>query len=388
MRNNRFHQKNCDNIFMKIVKNGIFCFFLIVLLILFQILYAHQHRITTFHDKTERKWIHTIEQTYELLDGTWDDQIGSSSQAIFGYQVSRQKKYYVAIARRREKAEDVLLTIRPESNMLQESFQFAPYSLQINNNLDFRGVMDLDMDHHQELVVVVNGNYGKRIFIFPLLETIQPERFLMLEIYHRIQFQDLDQDGLTEIMASTEKNGIPQPPSIFHYRSGELIPLKNADFPLLMNQYFIGLQTKKRLYQFVKNPSLQNELLLAEMKYYIAMEDIDQATTQYYTMVAQLPDSGADRKLPIYRGKVLLAYAFLQNKNEAMADTILQEAVHEFLPENTPKGFIQSQFNAEKGLLCLQQAEYREAANYALLALAYNADNSTAKQLQEWLPKQ
>ncbi|MDD4664085.1 MAG: hypothetical protein PHD83_05405, partial [Caldisericia bacterium] len=219
MRNNRFHQKNCDNIFMKISKNGIFYFFMIVFLVLFQILYSHQHRITTFHDKTERKWIHTIEQTYELLDGTWDNQIGSSAQAIFGYQVAQQKKHYVAIARRKEKAEDVLLTIRSDSNTFQESFQFAPYSLQKNNNLDFRGVMDIDMDNHQDLVVVANGNYGKRIFIFPLLETMQPEHFLMLETYHRIQFQDLDQDGLTEIIALTEKNGIPQPPSIFHYRT-------------------------------------------------------------------------------------------------------------------------------------------------------------------------
>ena len=373
---------------MKISKNGIFNFFLIVFLILFQIFYSHQHRITTFHDKTERKWIHTIEQTYELLDGTWDNQIGSSAQAIFGYQVAKQKKHYVAIARTKEKAEDVLLTIRPDSNTFQESFQFAPYSLQINNNLDFRGVMDIDMDNHQDLVVVANGNYGKRIFIFPLLETIQPEHFLMLETYHRIQFQDLNQDGLTEIIAFTEKNGIPQPPTIFHYRTGELILLKNADYPLFMNQYFIGLQAKKQLYQFVRNPSLQNELFLTEMKYHIAMENINQATTQYYTMVAQLPDAGVERKWPIYRGKVILAYAFLQNKNEAMADTILQEAVNEFLPENTPEGFIQSQFNAEKGLAYLQQAEYKKAANYTLLALASNPNNVTARQLQDWLPKQ
>ena len=388
MQENRFHQKNCDNIFMKIVKNGIFYFFLILFLVLFQIFYSHQHRVTTFHDKTERKWIHTIEQTYKLLDGTWDNQIGSSAQAIFGYQVAKQKKHYVAIARRKEKAEDVLLTIRQDSNSFQESFQFNPYSLQINNNLDFRGVMDIDMDNHQDLVVVVNGNYGKRIFIFPLLETIQPERFLMLETYHRIQFQDLDQDGLTEIIAFTEKDGIPQPPSLFHYRKGELILLKNANFPLFMNQYFIGLQTKKRLYQFIRNPSLHNELLLTEMKYHIIMENIDQATAQYYAMVAQLPDSGVDRKWPIYRGKVLLSYAFLQKKNEAVADTILQEAVHEFLPQNTPEGFIQSQFNAEKGIGYLQHAEYKKAANYALLALANNPNNTTARQLQEWLPKQ
>ncbi|MDD4664039.1 MAG: hypothetical protein PHD83_05170, partial [Caldisericia bacterium] len=113
----------------------------------------------------------------------------------------------------------------------------------------------------------------------------------------------------------------------------------------------------------------------------------DQATTQYYAMVSQLPDSGVDRKLPIYRGKALLAYAFLQNKNEAMADTILQEAVHEFLPESTPEGFMQSQFNAEKGMAYLQYGNYKEAEECAGIALKLNADNVTALQLKEWLPK-
>lgn len=371
---------------MKISKNGIFYFFSIVFLVLFQIFYSHQHRILTFHDKTERKWIHAIETTYELLDGTWDSQIGSSSQAIFGYQIAPHQKQYVAIARKKEKAEDVLLTIPPNALTFLESYRFSPYSLQKNNNLDFRGLMDIDMDNHQDLVVVVNGNYGKRILIFPLLEKIEPEQFEMLETYHRIQFQDLDQDGWTEIVAFTEKDGIPQPPSLFHYQAGQLVQLKNADYPLYMNQYYLGLQTKKQLYRYVDHPALQNELFLTEMRYHIAMENINQATTQYYTMVAQLPKTGVDRKLSVYRGKVLLAYAFLKNDNEPMADTILQEAVHEFLPDTAPEEYIQSQFNAEKGLAYLQISHYKEAEAYANKALELNHDNVTAKQLKEWMP--
>lgn len=371
---------------MKLCKKGIFYFLLIVGLALFQITASHQHRIMTFHDKTERKWIRLIENRYDILDGTWDSQVGSSSQAIFGYRIAGQKKQYVALARKKNSVEDVLLFMPVGANTFQESFPFSPYSLQINNNLDFRGVMDLDMDHHQDLVVVVNGNYGKRFFVFPLLEKIAPEPFLMLETYHRIQFLDLDQDGLTEIIASTEKDGILQPPSIFHYQAGRLYLQNNAEYPMYMSQYYVGLQTKKQLYRLISQPALQNELLLTEMRYHIGMENTNQAISLYYTMVSRLPKTGIERKLPIYRGKTLLAYAFLKKNQLAMADTILQEAVREFLPEDTPENFVLSQFYAEKGLGYLQDADFKKVQQFTQQALALNPDNMSARQLQDWLP--
>jgi tetratricopeptide (TPR) repeat protein len=247
--------------------------------------------------------------------------------------------------------------------------------------------MDIDMDHNLDLVVVVNGKFGKRLFIFPLMEKIEPRPFLMLENYHQIQFQDLNQDGLTEIIAYTKKDNLLQPPSLFHFQSGTLLTLNNADFPLFMNQYYSGLQSKSQLYKKVNNPILQREVLLTEMRYHIAMDDIHQASAIYSAMVAKLPDSGAERKLSIYRGKILLAYAFLKTGNEPMMETILREAVQEFYSGPKSHEEIESQILAEKGSIYLQAGNYKKAEENASQSLKYNPNNATSLQILEWLPK-
>lgn len=372
---------------MKITKNGFFYIFLLILLVFYQLFLTDRHRIMTFHDKTERGWIHKIEQQYTILDGTWDNQIGSSSKAIFGYEAGAKKKHYVVIARKLHKEEDVLLHINSESNQIQEAFQFPPYGIQKNNNQDYRGIMDIDMDNNLDLVVVVNGKYGKRLLIFPLLAKIEPRRFVMLENYHQIEFQDLNQDGLTEIIAYTKLDSLPQPPSLFHFQFGKLAMIKNSDFPLLMNQYYTNLQKKIRLYQHVNNPALQREAWLTQMRYYISMDELDQAATLYSTMVMQLPDSGFERKLAIYKGKMVLAYAFLKTENEPMMETILEEAVQEFYSASKTPEECESQILAERGSVYLQVGHYQKAEENALESLRLNPNNAVSLQMLEWLPK-
>lgn len=371
---------------MKITKNGFFYFFLLVLLVFYQLLFTDQHRIMTFHDKNERNWIHQIEQNYRILDGTWDNQIGSSSKAIYRYETGTQKRFYLVIAKKLKEKTDVLLQINPD-HQIQEVFQFAPYVIQRNNNQDYRGLMDIDMDNNLDLVVVVNGKYGKRLFIFPLYARIEPRSFLMQENYNQIDFKDLDQDGWTEIIAYTKLDNLLQPPALFHFQSGTLTMLNNADFPLYMNQYYAGMQSNNQHYKKVNNPILQRELLLTQMRYHIAMGNIDHAATDYSTLIIQLPEAGLERKFAIYKGKMLLALAFLKTGNETMMEAILQEAIPEFFSDSKTKEETESQILAEKGLANMQIGNIQKAEELALESIRLDPTNTTSLQMLEWISR-
>jgi len=154
-----------------------------------------------------------------------------------------------------------------------------------------------------------------------------------------------------------------------------------------MNQYYAGMQSNNQHYKKVNNPILQRELLLTQMRYHIAMGNIDHAATVYSTLVIQLPEAGLDRKFAIYKGKMLLAFAFLKTGNETMMEAILQKAVPEFFSDSKTKEEIESQILAEKGVAHLQMGSIQKAEELALESLRLDPTNATSLQMLEWLPR-
>jgi hypothetical protein len=370
--------KNCDNSFMK---KMIFLIFVLFFLIFVQLFSSSSNRIFTFHSKVERNILTWIGKTYLILDGTRDENIGSSPKAI--YKVILKKNYvrYIVLGREKSTQHDFLLIVNPDSLTIEHKTPLSPYFF-LPSFTDFRGLLDLNNDRNQELVCVVNGKSGKRIKIYK----ITPLGFIdlpfpFLENYVKIQIDDINIDGILDIVCYPTENGIDQVPGIYKLQGTDILLQKMVEFPEIVNSYTTYLNSLTSRTRKSGNPAIFYDLSVAKARMFISLGEEKEFDQLFEQMNFISPEPDITKKIRLYRMKILKSYFLFAKGDENLATRQIIEAIDYMYGKEISQQQRESIIASEKTSYYLFVYDWEKAQKQIEQALTLDSNNAMAGQI-------
>jgi tetratricopeptide (TPR) repeat protein len=355
--------------------------FLVFILIFVQIFTTTTNRILTFHSKIERTILLALGKTYQILDGTRDENIRSSPIAI--YKVTLRKDYirYIVLAREKTSLRDFILLVNPSTLLIEQTLPLSPYFFLLSGS-DYRGLLDLNNERHLELTCVVNSNTGKRIKILKVSTNgLVDLSFPFLENYTAIQIDDFNIDGTLDMVCSPIENGIKQPPSIFKLQGYDIKKQNLTLFPRLIRDFEAYLKSLERRTRKSGNPVIKDDLKVAKARLFVSLGKEAEFNHLEEQMRTELASPTITQKIRLYRMQIIKSYFSFEKGEQKEAISTISSAIEFLHGKNVPFRQKDSILNAEIANYYLWNDQWDKAEQYLKEALLLDPSNAITQQL-------
>ena len=383
-----FFNKNHISATIVLMKKGLFIL-MIALIFIAQWHWKAEIQFFTLYDKGQRKMISTIPKNYIILPGEYDEYLGLRRKALSKIRVVNHRECYLVFLHDTMRQEDLIRLYDAQTQELFSEYRLSPYQSKDNNEILFKGVLDLNQDGNLEIVVEVQSKVGRRIQIFYIQNlSIKPIKLTMAENYAQIHLEDLNHDGRLEIISQTKLNGILQAPELFHYEAQDLLLLPLNQYPRAGKKYLEYLHhTEQKL--STRNELYDIQLLdlkLSRLLYYLETSQTDNfkaLNTEIQSQLVSSSDPG--KRLRYYRTKVYASYLFLEQNSLSKASDEIIFAVRELQDSgrHRTEEELLSQVYVEIASYYRLKRALPTSKEYLIKALELNPSNMIARSFYE-----
>jgi hypothetical protein len=370
------------------MKKGLFIL-MIALIFIAQWHWKAEIQFFTLYDKGQRKMISTIPKSFIIMPGEYDEYLGLRRKALFKIRVVDHRECYLVFLHDSLLHEDLIRLYDAKTQELYSEYRLSPYQSTDDNDVLFKGVLDLNQDGNLEIVLEVKSKVGRSIKIFYIQNlSIKPIKLNMAENYAQIHLEDLNHDGRLEIIAQTKLNGILQVPELFHYDAEGLLLLALNEYPQAGKKYFEYLtHTEQKL--STRNELYDIQLLdlnLSRLLYYLDTSQSDKFKILNAEIQSQLiSSSDPGKRLRYYRSKVYASYLFLEQNSVSKASDEIILAVRELQDSGRVRTEEElfSQVYLEIAVYYRLKRSLFTSREYLIKALEFNPNNMIARSFYE-----